>query len=69
LKVAFVLITPVVMAIIGYRVGEWWLHRMIQAPELETAVYPGIGTLIGIVFGVILGALLASLWGRTHPHE
>lgn len=63
MKVAAILLTPIVSAVIGHRVGLWWLHRTVPAPELESAVYPMLGALIGGVIGVILAAVVAvAMW-------
>lgn len=48
----------------GYQIGTWWLDRTVESPELETAVYPGIGTVAGSLFGLAIGLLVASL-GRA----
>lgn len=46
---------------VGHEIGMWWLDRTVESPELESAVYPGIGTLGGSIVGLISGASIAWL--------
>jgi hypothetical protein len=67
MRVIIVIVCVIIGGIVGYQVGIWWLSRTVANPELETAIYPGIGTLAGCLFGVILGVPLALLFGGKHP--
>lgn len=70
MKVATILLTPILTAIVGYRIGLWWLHRTVAAPELESAVYPMLGALVGGVIGVILAAVIAvAMWTRPEDRQ
>jgi hypothetical protein len=54
----------------GYQIGLWWLDRTVESAELETAVYPGIGTIAGSLFGLALGLFVVWLSrGARRPSE
>ena len=44
----------------GYVVGNWWLERTVENPELESAVYPMLGMIVGALLGTIVGFLVPS---------
>ena len=66
MKVVFVLFCVIIGGVAGYQVGIWWLNRTVESPELETAVYPGIGTIAGVMLGLVVGVSLASLTREKH---
>ncbi|MDP9068012.1 MAG: hypothetical protein M3N53_06665 [Actinomycetota bacterium] len=65
MKVIFVLTCVIGGGFSGYQAGLWWLHRTVESPELESAVYPGIGTMVGS--GLVVGFFL--LWLRSSMHR
>lgn len=66
MKALFVLACVIIGGVVGYQIGVWWLNRTVESPELETAVYPGIGTVAGCLFGLIVAVSLAWLSRAKH---
>ena len=56
-------------ALAGGKLGDWYLHETVPAPELETAIYPGVGAVIGGAVALAAGLGIAYLLGRKRSDE
>lgn len=70
MKAVLVVLASVVGGTVaGYRFGLWWLHQTVESPELETAIYPVAGAIVGGVVGLAAGLFLTVGTGTRGSSE
>ena len=58
-KFALVITCLIAGGFVGFHVGNWWLYRTVESPELETAIYPVTGMIVGCIIGLLVGIYFA----------